>query len=115
MRNKTELTYKTDRFSIFKNKNKTFSIEGVINKKRIRKRAKKMDEARDFCHLKEEGIHQENFVRTHLNRFQLRQAVHTFERMLPNISLLEMIEFYEKNHNGSKVSLEVLIINLVCC
>ena len=48
MRNKTEVIYKTDRFSIFKNKNKTFSIEGVINKKRIRKRAKTMDEAKAF-------------------------------------------------------------------
>lgn len=111
MRNKTEVIYKTDRFSIFKNKNKTFSIEGVINKKRIRKRAKTIDEARAFCHLKEEGIQQENVVRTHLNRFQLRQAEHAFEKMLPNISLLEMIQFYEKNHNGSKVSLEVLIDN----
>jgi hypothetical protein len=52
MRNQTEVIYKTDRFSIFKNKNKTFSIEGVINKKRVRKRAKTMDEAKAFCHLK---------------------------------------------------------------
>ena len=111
MRNKTEVIYKTDRFSIFKNKNKTFSIDGVINKKRIRKRAKTMDEAKAFCHLKEESIHRENVVRTHLDRFQLRQAEHAFERILPNISLLEMIEFYEKNHNGSKVSLEILIDN----
>jgi site-specific recombinase XerD len=111
MRNQTEVIYKTDRFSIFKNKNKTFSIEGVINKKRVRKRAKTMDEAKAFCHLKEEGIHQENVVRTHLNRFQLRQAEHAFEKMVPNISLLELIEFYEKNHNGFKFSLEVLIDN----
>jgi|GEM_PF-6577125 len=45
MRNKTELVYKTDRFCIFKNKNKTFSIEGVIDKTRVRKRAKTLDEA----------------------------------------------------------------------
>ena len=82
MRNKTEVIYKTDRFSIFKNKNKTFSIEGVINKKRIRKRAKTMDEAKAFCHLKEEGVYRENVVRTHLDRFQLSQAEHAFERML---------------------------------
>ena len=88
MRNKTEVIYKTDRFSIFKNKNKTFSIEGVINKKRIRKRAKTMDEAKAFCHLKEEGVYRENVVRTHLDRFQLRQAEHAFERMLPNIIVL---------------------------
>jgi hypothetical protein len=69
MRNKTEVIYKTDRFSIFKNKNKTFSIEGVINKKRIRKRAKTMDETKAFCHIKEEGIQQESVIRTHLNRF----------------------------------------------
>ena len=56
MRNQTEVIYKTDRFSIFKNKNKTFSIEGVINKKRVRKRAKTMDEAKAFCHLKEEEV-----------------------------------------------------------
>jgi hypothetical protein len=111
MRNQTEVIYKTDRFSIFKNKNKTFSIEGVINKKRIRKRAKTKDEAIAFCHLKEEGIQQESVIRTHLNRFQLRQAEHAFERMSPNISLLELIDFYEKNHNGSRVSLEVLIDN----
>ena len=48
MRNRIELNYKTDRFSIFKNKNKTFSIEGDTNKKRIRKRAKTMDESKAF-------------------------------------------------------------------
>ena len=56
MRNKTEVIYKTDRFSIFKNKNKTFSIEGVINKKRIRKRAKTMYNAVVYYTLKDEGI-----------------------------------------------------------
>ena len=65
MRNKTELIYKTDRFSIFKNKNKTFSIEGVINKKRIRKRAKVIDEAEVFYHLKEYDIQQENVMWTY--------------------------------------------------
>ena len=88
MRNKTEVIYKTDRFSIFKNKNKTFSIEGVINKKRIRKRAKTMDEAKAFCHLKEEGINQESVIRNHLKRLQLRQAENAFETMLPNIIVL---------------------------
>ena len=84
MRNKTEVPYKTDRFSIFKNKNKTFSIEGMINKKRIRKRAKTIGEVKAFCHLKEECIHQENIVRIHLNGIQLVKAEHAFERMLPN-------------------------------
>ena len=50
-----------------------------------------MDEAKAFCHIKEEGIQQENVIRTHLNRFQLDQAEHAFERMLPNISLLEIL------------------------
>lgn len=33
-----------------------------------------MNEAKAFCHLKEEGIHRENVVSTHLDRFKLRQA-----------------------------------------
>ena len=71
MRNKTDFIYKTDRFSIFKNKNKTFSIEGVINRKRIRKRAKTFIEAKSLCYLNEEEIKDEKVVRTSLSRLLL--------------------------------------------
>lgn len=67
MRNKTEVIYKTDRFSIFKNKNKTFSIEGVTSKRRVRERAKSLFEAKSLCDLKEVCIKVEQVVRTHLS------------------------------------------------
>ena len=41
-----------------------------------------MDGAKAFCHLKEEGIHNKNVVRTHLNRLQLRQTKNALESML---------------------------------
>jgi site-specific recombinase XerD len=109
MRNKTEVIYKKDRFSIFKNKNKTFSIEGVINRKRIRKRAKTFIEAKSLCYLNEEEIKDENVVRTSLSRLQLREAERAYEIIPSNVNLLEILRYFNDNDNSSKASLDDII------
>ena len=109
MRNKTEVIYKTDRFCIFKNKNKTFSIEGLINKTRVRKRAKTLEEAKLLCHLNEESSQDELVTRTYLSKAQVRQAERAFELIPSNVNLLEVLEYYKNNYNSSRCSLDEII------
>ena len=49
--------YCTDNLFVYDTENGTFSIEGIIDRERIRQRAKTLDEAKLKCHLFEEAKH----------------------------------------------------------
>lgn len=77
-RHRRQRIYSTKNLFIYSIGERTFCIEGVIDGKRIRQRARSLDEARSICHDLEEGQRDTNVVRTHLSSEQVRAAEQVF-------------------------------------
>jgi integrase len=95
--------YRTDNLFVYETPNSTFSIEGVINKKRIRKRAKTLCEAKLKCHLLEEETQSMNVVRTTLNSEQVKDAELAFAKLPDNIQIAYVVEHFLKGFKATKV------------
>jgi len=102
---KTKL-YSTDNLFVYETGNQTLAIEGVIEGKRIRQRAKTLEEAKAKCHALEEGQQGQNVARTILDAQQLRDAEHAISLLKSEVSLTEAVKFYlEKFSPQSSISL----------
>ena len=93
-RHKRNQLYATNHLFIYPNKSDSFSLEGVINGKRIRLRYKSLQEAIYKCHDLEEGISDLGIARTKLNKTQLRAAEQAFDLLPDRASLTEAVKLY---------------------
>lgn len=105
-RKKRTQIYSTDNLFVYPTDNRTFSLEGVIQDRRIRARAKTLEEAKSKCHSLEEGKQTENVTRTLLDQKQLREAERAFERLPEGVSLSEAVESFLSNYSVSKTPIE---------
>lgn len=97
--------YSTESLFVYKTSNQTFAIEGILNGKRVRQRAKSFEEAKTKCHALEEGVNSQNVARTNLNSEQIKDAERTFE-MIPNgVSLSKMAQYFLDHYREAKTPL----------
>jgi site-specific recombinase XerD len=104
-RKKRTQIYSTNNLFVYPTDNGTFSLEGVIHGRRIRARAKTLEEAKSKCHSLEEGKQTENVTRTLLDQKQLREAERAFERLPEGVSLSEAVESFLSNYSVSQTPL----------
>ena len=93
-RHKRNKIYLTDHLLIYPTKSDSFSIEGVIQCKRIRLGYKILQEAKYKCHDLEEGINDLGIARTNLVKAQLRDAEEAFDLLPEGASLKEAVRLY---------------------
>lgn len=98
--------YSTDNLFVYETGNQTFAIEGVIDNKRIRQRAKTLEEAKTKCHTLEEGKQAENVARTILDANQLRQAERAFELLPAGTSLTDAVNYFLSNSQTGETPIE---------
>ena len=95
-RHKRNQLYSTNHLFIYPTKSDSFSLEGVIQGKRIRLRYKSLQEAIFKCHDLEEGISDLGIARTKLDKAQLRAAEQAFDLLPDDESLNEAVRLYLK-------------------
>jgi len=105
-RHKRNQLYSTDHLFIYPTKSDSFSIEGVIQGKRIRLRYRSLQEAKYKCHDLEEGINDLGIARTNLVKAQLRDAEEAFDLLPEGASLKEAVRLYLKANMPSRVSVK---------
>jgi site-specific recombinase XerD len=105
-RHKRNKIYSTDHLFIYPTKSDSFSIEGVIQGKRIRLRYRSLQEAKYKCHDLEEGINDLGIARTNLVKAQLRDAEEAFDLLPEGASLKEAVRLYLKANMPSRVSVK---------
>jgi len=96
-RSKKTQIYSTENLFIFKTEYDTYSLEGVINGKRIRARSKTLEEAKAKAHGLEEGRETEKIHRSILSQKQLRDAEAAFITLPEGVSLVEAVSFFNEN------------------
>jgi hypothetical protein len=87
--------YSTNHLFVYTTSGTSFCIEGVINGKRIRRRAKSIEEARSQCHNLEERQRDSNIVRTHLSTQQIRAAERAFGQLGRDQCIVEAVSFHK--------------------
>jgi site-specific recombinase XerC len=98
--------YCTDNLFVYDTENGTFAIEGIIDGKRIRQRAKTLDEAKLKCHVFEEAKQDVNVARTTLDQKQLRDAERVFDILPDGISLDHAVETFLCSYNVIHTDIE---------
>ena len=103
-RHKRNKLYSTKNLFIYPTKSDSFSLEGVINGKRIRLRHKSLQEAIYKCHDLEEGINDLGIARTKLDKAQLRAAEEAFDLLPEDASLDEAVRLYLKTNKPRRIA-----------
>ena len=102
-RRKRNKLYSTNHLFVYSTKSDSYSLEGVINGKRIRMRYKSLEEAKYKCHNLEEGINNLEVARTNLDKNELRAAEQAFDLLPEDTSLIEVVRLYLKTKKPSTV------------
>lgn len=97
--------YSTNNLFVYETGNQTFAIEGVIDNKRIRQRAKTLEEAKTKCHTLEEGKQAENVARTMLTDTQIQEAERAFAVLPVGVSLGDVVSFYSEHYKRAETSI----------
>jgi site-specific recombinase XerD len=105
-RHKRNQLYSTKNLFIYPTKSDSFSLEGVINGKRIRLRHKSLQEAIYKCHDLEEGINDLGIARTKLDKAQLRAAEQAFDLIPDYESLNEAVRLYLKANKPHRIAVK---------
>jgi hypothetical protein len=105
-RHKRNQLYATNHLFIYPTKSDSFSLEGVINGKRIRLRHKSLQEAIYKCHDLEEGINDLGIARTKLDKAQLRAAELAFDLLPEGASLNEAVRLYLKVNKPHRIAVK---------
>ena len=108
-RHKRNKLYSTDHLFIYPTKSDSFSLEGVINGKRIRLRYKSLKEAKYKCHDLEEGISDVGIARTKLDKAQLRAAEQAFDLLHDDESLNEIVRLYLEANKPHRIAVKVAV------
>ena len=105
-RHKRKKLYATNHLFIYPTKSDSFSLEGVIQGKRIRLRYKSLKEAKYKCHDLEEGINDLRIARTKLDKAQLRAAEQAFDLLPEDASLDEFVRLYLKTNKLKRIAVK---------
>ena len=105
-RHKRNKLYSTKNLFIYPTKSDSFSLEGVINGKRIRLRYKSLKEAKYKCHDLEEGISDLKIARTKLDKAQLRAAERAFDLLADDESLNKAVRLYLKANKPQRIAVK---------
>ena len=105
-RHKRNKLYSTKNLFIYPTKSDSFSLEGVINGKRIRLRYSSLQEAKYKCHDLEEGINDLGIARTKLDKAQLRAAEQAFDLLPEGASLNEAVRSYLKANKPHRIAVQ---------
>jgi len=105
-RHKRNQLYATNHLFIYPTKSDSFSLEGVINGKRIRLRHKSLQEAIYKCHDLEEGINDLGIARTKLDKAQLRAAELAFDILPEDASLSEAVRLYLRANKPQRIAVK---------
>ena len=109
-RTKRERTYQTSRLGVYKSKDGKFVIDGVINKERIRKQFRLIEEAMAECYRLEEGASEERILRTTLSRMQLSEAEEAFKQLPCDLSLLDAVNAFLNNYQPTKTRINEVVL-----
>ncbi len=105
--------YSTNHLFVYSTKSDSYSLEGVINGKRIRMRYKSLEEAKYKCHNLEEGINNLEVARTNLDKNELRDAEQAFDLLPKDTSLIEVVRLYIKTKKLSTVLVEDAVFDFL--
>lgn len=105
-RHKRNQLYATNHLFIYPTKSDSFSLEGVIQGKRIRLRYKSLKEAKYKCHDLEEGINDLKIARTKLDKAQIRAAEKAFDLLPEDESLNEAVRLYLKVNKPRRLAVK---------
>ena len=105
-RHKRKKLYATNHLFIYPTKSDSFSLEGVIQGKRIRLRYKSLKEAKYKCHDLEEGINDLKIARTKLDKAQIRAAEQAFDLLPEDESLDEAVRLYLKTNKPRRIAIK---------
>ena len=109
-RSKRQIEYHTGRLRVYKTKARKFVIDGVINKERIRKQFRLLEEAIAECHRLEEGATEERVLRTTLSRMQLSEAEEAFKQLPCELSLLDAVNAFLNNYQPMKTRINEVVL-----
>ena len=101
-RSKRKYIYQTSRLGVYKTKDRNFGIDGVINKERIRRQFRLLEEAMTECHRLEEGASEERVLRTTLSRIQLREAEEVYKQLPFELTLLYAVNAFLSNYQPNQ-------------
>ena len=102
-RRKRNKLYSTNHLFVYSTKSDSYSLEAVINGKRIRIRYKSLEEAKYKCHNLEEDINDLEVARTKLSKAQIRSAEQAFELLPDKVPLHEAVRLYLATKKPSTV------------
>ena len=105
-RHKRNVLYSTNHLFIYPTKSDSFSLEGVINGKRVRLRYSSLQEAKYKCHDLEEGINDLGIARTKLDKAQIRAAEQAFDLLPEDASLDEAVRLYLKANKHHRIAVK---------
>ena len=105
-RHKRNKLYSTNHLFVYPTKSDSFSLEGVINGKRIRLLYRSLQEAKYKCHNLEEGINDLEIARTKLDKAQLRSAEQAFDLLPKDASLDEAVRLYLKTNKPRRIAIK---------
>ena len=105
-RHKRKKLYATNHLFIYPTKSDSFSLEGVINGRRIRLRYSSLQEAKYKCHDLEEGINDLKIARTKLDKAQIRAAEQAFDLLPEDESLDEAVRLYLKTNKPRRIAIK---------
>jgi integrase len=96
-RNQRTKIYSTENIFIYESGHDSYSLEGRLDGKRIRQRAKTLEEAKAKAHSLEEGREEEKIHRSILSQKQLRDAEAAFMTLPAGVSLVDAVSFFNEN------------------
>ena len=108
-RTKRKVTYQTSRLRVFKSKDGKLLLDGVINKERIRRQFRLLEEAKAECHRLEEGAAQERVLRTTLSHMQLSEAEEAFKQLPCGLSLLGAVNAFLTDYQPRETNITDVI------
>lgn len=92
--------YSTQNLFVDQTRHSTYTIEGCINNKRIRKRFTSLEEAKGICHSLEEESSTHNVVRTSLTTHQVKDAEMASHSLPDGYTLFDAVELLLKSHTS---------------
>jgi site-specific recombinase XerD len=109
-RSKRNCVFKTSRLGVYKSKNRKFGIDGVINKQRIRRQFRLLEEAMTECHRLEEDACEERVLRTTLSRMQLSEAEEAIKKLPCELSLLDAVNAFLSNYQPNQNRINEVVL-----
>ena len=105
-RNQRTKIYSTENIFIYESGQDSYSLEGRLDGKRIRQRAKTLDQAKALAHALEEGVEAKRVFRSALSPEQLRDAEQATASLPSGVTLMDALSYYLENYSHNSITVE---------